>query len=96
MGKATAGRYMVCALLPLLAVAGTAQAQYYGGDGYYDRYRDGYGAGNGEGSGIVRCESNGGRSTECALEGRPRLIRQLSNTPAWKAKTGAAPAVACG
>lgn len=80
MGKGTAWRRMVCALVPLMAVAGAVQAQDYGyGGGYYDRYRDNYG--NDQGDGIVRCESNSGRSQECALQGRPRLIRQLSNTP---------------
>ncbi|WP_343238765.1 DUF3011 domain-containing protein [Stenotrophomonas sp. 24(2023)] len=77
MGKGSAWHRTACLLLPLMAVAGVAQAQAYGyGDGYRD---NGYG-GRGD-PGIVRCESNGGRSSECALEGRPRLIRQLSNTP---------------
>lgn len=66
-------------LLPVLAVSlvtglgavGAAQAQYYGGDRYYQDDRDG----------AVRCESVDRRTRECQLAGRPRLVRQLSGTP---------------
>jgi len=40
-----------------------------------DRY------GGRDGSGIVRCESVKNRSNECRLDGRARLIRQLSGSP---------------
>ncbi|AWH18198.1 hypothetical protein C1922_13260 [Stenotrophomonas sp. ZAC14D2_NAIMI4_7] len=66
------------ALLPLLALAGTAQAQRYG---YDERYDD-----RGS-SGIVRCESVKGRSNECRLDGRARLIRQLSGSPCVEGDT---------
>lgn len=56
-----------------LAAGGAAMAQQYG----YDPYDDG------GGSGIVRCESNDGRTRECAADtrGGVRLVRQLSRTP---------------
>lgn len=66
-------------LLPVLAVSlaaglgavGAVQAQPYGGDRYYQDDR----------GGAVRCESVDRRTRECALAGRPRLVRQLSGTP---------------
>ena len=60
--------------LPLVAglgMAGTAQAQYHGDDRYYQDDR----------GGAVRCESVDRRTRECPLDGRPRLVRQVSGTP---------------
>lgn len=76
MGKGLTWRTVACTLLPMLAAAGTAQAQNYG---YDDRY--------GGGSGIVRCESIKGRSNECRLDGRARMIRQLSGSPCVEGET---------
>ena len=39
------------------------------------------------GSGIVRCESIKNRSNECRLEGRARMIRQLSGSPCVEGQT---------
>lgn len=56
-----------------LGLAGPAVAQQYG----YDPYDD-HGSG-----GIVRCESDDGRTRECPVDtrGGVRLVRQLSRTP---------------
>jgi hypothetical protein len=60
----------VWALLPALLAAGAAaQAQQY------DRYRD-----DGYNDGPVRCESIKGRTQQCPIDGRARLVRQLSGT----------------
>ncbi|HBT0298461.1 TPA: hypothetical protein MA014_005458, partial [Klebsiella pneumoniae] len=72
MGKALTWRTLACTLLPMLAAAGGAQAQSYGYGYDDDRY------GGRDGGGIVRCESIKNRSNECRLEGRARMIRQLS------------------
>ncbi len=40
-----------------------------------------------DGSGVVRCESIKGRSQDCRVNGRARLIRQLSDTPCEEGKT---------
>ena len=80
MGKAFTWRTLACTLLPMLAAAGGAQAQgYYGHDGGRQAVRDG--------SGIVRCESIRNRSNECRLEGRARMIRQLSGAPCVEGET---------
>ena len=79
MGKGLTWRTAVYAVLPMLAAAGTAQAQNYGYDD--DRY------GGRDGGGIVRCESIKNRSNECRLEGRARLIRQLSGSPCVEGET---------
>ncbi len=79
MGNALTWRTLACALLPMLAAAGGAQAQNYGYDD--DRH------GGRDGGGIVRCESVKNRSNECRLEGRPRLIRQLSGSPCVEGET---------
>lgn len=79
MGNALTWRTLACTLLPMLAAAGGAQAQYYGYDD--DRH------GGRDGNGIVRCESVKNRSNECRLEGRPRLIRQLSGSPCVEGET---------
>ncbi len=59
-----------------------------------DRYNsnNGYGGGYGQGnSGIVRCESRDGRSTECAIpnsrRSSVRLIRQMSSQPCVEGDT---------
>lgn len=60
--------WAVC--LPLLlgaGAAGTASAQYRDNDRYY-----------GDNGGTIRCESVKSRNQECRLDGRPRLVRQLS------------------
>lgn len=60
--------WAVC--LPLLlgaGLAGTAQAQSWGNDRHYQE------AGN-----TIRCESIRNRNQECRLDGRARLVRQLS------------------
>lgn len=65
-------RWLPALALPLVAglgAAGTAQAQYYGGDRYQQDARS-----------VVRCESVNRRTQECGLDGRPRLVRQLSGT----------------
>ncbi|WP_254913594.1 DUF3011 domain-containing protein, partial [Stenotrophomonas maltophilia] len=80
MGKALTWRTLACTLLPMLA-AGSAQAQSYGYGYDDDRY------GGREGSGIVRCESIKNRSNECRLEGRARMIRQLSGSPCVEGET---------
>ncbi|WP_143566407.1 DUF3011 domain-containing protein, partial [Stenotrophomonas maltophilia] len=80
MGKALTWRTLACTLLPMLA-AGGAQAQSYGYGYDDDRY------GGREGSGIVRCESIKNRSNECRLEGRARMIRQLSGSPCVEGET---------
>lgn len=81
MGKALTWRTLACTLLPMLAAAGGAQAQSYGYGYDDDRY------GGREGSGIVRCESIKNRSNECRLEGRARMIRQLSGSPCVEGET---------
>lgn len=65
-------RWLPAMLLPLFAgvAMNSAQAQSYGNDRYYD-----------QGQGVVRCESVKNRSRECAIDGQPRLIRQLSGSP---------------
>lgn len=64
------------ALLPaMLALGATAQAQQY------DRYNDGYN------EGPVRCESIKGRTQQCPLQGRARLVRQISGTPCVEGET---------
>lgn len=62
------------ALLPaaLMAMAGSAQAQRYD-QGYND--------------GPVRCESIKGRTQQCAIDGRARLVRQLSGSPCIEGDT---------
>ncbi|WP_313441009.1 DUF3011 domain-containing protein [Stenotrophomonas sp.] len=77
MGKGFGWRTVACTVLPMLAAVGAAQAQNYG---YDDRYDD-------RGSGIVRCESVKNRSNECRLDGRARLIRQLSGSPCVEGET---------
>lgn len=60
--------------LPLLVgagIAGTAHAQYRDNDRYAE---DGYGNSNT----TIRCESVKNRNKECRLDGRARLVRQLS------------------
>ena len=57
------------------------QAQSYGYGYDDDRY------GGRDGSGIVRCESVKNRSNECRLDGRARLIRQLSGSPCVEGET---------
>lgn len=65
------------ALLPTMLVLGvTAQAQNR--DRYYD---DGYD------SGPVRCESIKGRTQQCPLQGRARLVRQISGSPCVEGET---------
>ena len=81
MGKALTWRTLACTLLPMLAAAGGAQAQSYGYGYDDDRY------GGRDGSGIVRCESVKNRSNECRLDGRARLIRQLSGSPCVEGET---------
>ena len=78
MGKGLTWRTVACTLLPMMAAAGGAQAQNYG---YDDRYDDR------GGNGIVRCESIKNRSNECRLEGRARMIRQLSGSPCVEGET---------
>lgn len=68
---------VACLVLPMLAAAGAAQAQ---NRGYDDRYDN-------RGGGIVRCESVKNRSNECRLDGRARLIRQLSGSPCVEGRT---------
>ncbi|MEG2803227.1 DUF3011 domain-containing protein [Stenotrophomonas sp.] len=65
------------ALLPsMLVLAASVQAQHY------DRgYDDGYN------SGPVRCESNKNRTQQCPLQGRARLVRQLSGSPCVEGQT---------
>ncbi|MHC1666534.1 DUF3011 domain-containing protein [Stenotrophomonas geniculata] len=81
MGKALTWRTLACTLLPMLAAAGGAQAQSYGYGYDDDRY------GGRDGGGIVRCESIKNRSNECRLEGRARMIRQLSGSPCVEGET---------
>lgn len=66
------------ALLPaaLMAMAGSAQAQRYD-DRYDDRYNDG----------PVRCESIKNRTQQCPIDGRARLVRQLSGSPCIEGDT---------
>lgn len=64
----TGAATLTASLLAGLALAGSAQAQYYDGDRRHDD------------RGVVRCESNNRRTTECRLEGRPRLVRQISGS----------------
>ncbi|MBA0098034.1 DUF3011 domain-containing protein [Stenotrophomonas indicatrix] len=78
MGKGLTWRTVACTLLPMMAAAGGVQAQNYG---YDDRYDDR------GGNGIVRCESIKNRSNECRLEGRARMIRQLSGSPCVEGET---------
>ncbi|MDN8660920.1 DUF3011 domain-containing protein [Stenotrophomonas indicatrix] len=78
MGKGLTWRTVACTLLPMMAAAGGVQAQNYG---YDDRYDDR------SGNGIVRCESIKNRSNECRLEGRARMIRQLSGSPCVEGET---------
>ena len=55
------------------------------GDGYYGSGQSSYGYG---GSGVVRCESNEGRTRECAIGGGyARLVRQLSDAPCVEGRT---------
>ncbi len=81
-------RTLACTLLPMLAAAGGAQAQSYGYGYDDDRGRDG--------GGIVRCESIKNRSNECRLEGRARMIRQLSGSPCVEGETWGNRATASG
>ncbi|OBU70474.1 hypothetical protein A9K58_00545 [Stenotrophomonas maltophilia] len=81
MGNALTWRTLACTLLPMLAAAGGAQAQSYGYGYDDDRY------GGRDGGGIVRCESIRNRSNECRLEGRARMIRQLSGSPCVEGET---------
>ncbi len=78
MGKGLTWRTVACTVLPMMAAAGGVQAQNYG---YDDRYDDR------GGNGIVRCESIKNRSNECRLEGRARMIRQLSGSPCVEGET---------
>jgi hypothetical protein len=65
-------RTWMWALLPsMLLLGGAVQAQSYGG------YSDG----------PVRCESIKGRTQQCALDGRARLVRQISGTPCVEGQT---------
>ncbi|MCF7752101.1 DUF3011 domain-containing protein [Bacillus subtilis subsp. subtilis] len=74
----TQGRQMgLWALLPaLLALGASAHAQNY------DRHRD-----EGYNSGPVRCESIKGRTQQCPLQGRARLVRQISGSPCVEGQT---------
>lgn len=55
------------------------------GDGYYGSGQPPYGYG---GSGAFRCESNEGRTRECATGGGyARLVRQLSDAPCIEGRT---------
>ncbi|WP_312708132.1 DUF3011 domain-containing protein [Stenotrophomonas sp.] len=76
MGKGAGWGVVMCMVLPMLAATGAVQAQ---SRGYDDRYDNG--------GGIVRCESVKGRSNECRLDGRARLIRQLSGSPCVEGDT---------
>lgn len=64
--------------LGLLAAAGSpaAQAQSWG----YDHYHN-------DGPRVVRCESMRNRTQECGIDGRARLVRQLSGSPCIEGKT---------
>ncbi len=56
----------------------------YGNDGYYGNDNGGYyGNNHGIGGRVFRCESNDGRSRECAVNTRAgvQLVRVLSNAP---------------
>lgn len=65
-------------LLGLLAAAGStaAQAQSRGHDPHHDN-----------GSSVVRCESVRNRTQECRIDGRARLVRQLSGSPCIEGKS---------
>jgi len=73
VGKGILGIAILCALPASLLAAGAAQAQHYGRDDH--------------GSGVVRCESIKNRSNECRVDGRARLIRQLSGSPCIEGRT---------
>jgi len=64
--------------LGLLAAAASpaAQAQSWG----YDHY-------HGDGPSVVRCESLRDRTQECGIDGRARLVRQLSGSPCIEGET---------
>jgi hypothetical protein len=66
------------AVLPvaLMALAGGAQAQRYD-DRYDDRYNNG----------PVRCESIKNRTQQCPIDGRARLVRQISGSPCIEGDT---------
>jgi hypothetical protein len=65
-------RTWMWALLPsMLLLGGAVQAQSYGG------YSDG----------PVRCESIKGRTQQCPLQGRARLVRQISGSPCVEGQT---------
>ena len=70
--RPVASLWAIC--LPLLVgagIAGTAHAQYRDNDRYAeDRY--------GNSNTTIRCESVKNRNKECRLDGRARLVRQLS------------------
>ena len=60
------------------SAAAPAAAQYYGGDGYQGYQDD-----------IIRCESNDGRTRECAANTRAgvQLVRQLSRAACIQGRT---------
>lgn len=75
--KSQGTRRWAFALVPsLFALAGAAQAQHH--DRYYD---DGYN------SGPVRCESVKNRTQQCPMQGRARLVRQLSGSACVEGET---------
>lgn len=59
-----------CVAIGLVAAAGTASAQRWGGDDGYDR-------GNGR---LIRCESPNDKFARCYTRGRVEIVRQLSRT----------------
>lgn len=70
-------RRWLWAMVPsLLVLAVSAQAQHY------DRYDD-----RGYNDGPVRCESNKNRTRQCPIQGRARLVRQLSGSPCIEGET---------
>ncbi len=76
--KTQGKRTWLWVLVPsMLALGATAQAQHYD-----DRYRD-----EGYNSGPVRCESIKGRTQQCPLQGRARLVRQISGSPCVEGET---------
>ena len=81
---------VICALCTTLLLTGCAAIPGYDpryDQGGYGHSRDDYyvpapyPAPIDDGNGVVRCESIKGRSQECRVNGRARLIRQLSDTP---------------
>jgi len=67
---------VVLGLLTVVAAGGTAQAQSRGHDRHYD-----------DTSSVVRCESIRNRTQECRIDGRAKLIRQLSGSACIEGKS---------